>query len=450
MIDIVWRRGLLWPAALFLCALLLGGGGPHAPLLLATTEVVGLCVLLRTAVTAQRIEPRPAMLAAIGIVIAMLLLPVLQILPIPLRWACDLAGRDLYCSTVALAAVPGTTTTWSLSPDDTRRAALALLPPVAMFVATMGLDRTARRMLVQIAIGVGVLSALTGAAQIMAGDGRFFPYGLPPYDRAPGLFANYNHQAFFLSAILLLVVADWIEDARSAIAPIRIGILILLTIGVIITSSRAGFGLLVLAILAGGSLWLRQLRRTRGGRLRGRGPLIGIVIAILGVCLLIGLLAMGSYRSELMADRIAQAASDTRFTFWGNTRYAIGLYFPAGSGFGTFDTVYQSVEPLGELHSYYVNHAHNDYLEIVLEGGLIAAALIGAFLIWLTVRLVAIWRSGSTLMLAAAGVILLALLHSIVDYPLRTVTGATLFAFCCGLLISPGVATSHIEHRTDD
>jgi hypothetical protein len=38
---------------------------------------------------------------------------------------------------------------------------------------------------------------------------------------------------------------------------------------------------------------------------------------------------------------------------------------------------------------------------------------------------------------AASAVIFLVLLHSSVDYPLRTMTISTLFAICCGLLIPP-------------
>src|SRR3546814_8158382 len=48
----------------------------------------------------------------------------------------------------------------------------------------------------------------------------------------------------------------------------------------------------------------------------------------------------------------------------------IAAYFPAGAGFGGFDPIFRLHEPLQLLKPPYFNHAHNDFLEIVLDGGL--------------------------------------------------------------------------------
>ncbi len=50
-------------------------------------------------------------------------------------------------------------------------------------------------------------------------------------------------------------------------------------------------------------------------------------------------------------------------------------YLPVGSGLGSFDPVYRSVEPLERLDATFFNQAHNDYLEIWLETGWIGAGL---------------------------------------------------------------------------
>src|SRR5690606_17001007 len=52
-------------------------------------------------------------------------------------------------------------------------------------------------------------------------------------------------------------------------------------------------------------------------------------------------------------------------TVWAMTK----LYFPIGSGVGTFDPVYRIHEPDSLLSISYFNHAHNDLLEVVLDGG---------------------------------------------------------------------------------
>ena len=55
---------------------------------------------------------------------------------------------------------------------------------------------------------------------------------------------------------------------------------------------------------------------------------------------------------------------------------------PAGSGFGTFVPVYEMHAPRTMLRSYYVNHAHNDWLELWLTGGLRRWRLLSLFLTW--------------------------------------------------------------------
>jgi O-antigen ligase len=94
-----------------------------------------------------------------------------------------------------------------------------------------------------------------------------------------------------------------------------------------------------------------------------------------------------------------------------------------GTGFGSFDAVYRIYEPTALLLPLYVNHAHNDWAQLVIEGGLPAAiCLLGlmgwvAMAIWRIARrtpgsgaLVVFWTAWLAIMMAA----------STVDYPLRT------------------------------
>jgi O-antigen ligase len=90
----------------------------------------------------------------------------------------------------------------------------------------------------------------------------------------------------------------------------------------------------------------------------------------------------------------------------------------------------------------YVNHAHNDYLEVALETGLPGILLLLAFLAWFALAALTAWRSsaeGGNLARAATLVILVVLLHSLVDYPIRTAAVAAVFAASCALLLPPRV-----------
>jgi O-antigen ligase len=123
---------------------------------------------------------------------------------------------------------------------------------------------------------------------------------------------------------------------------------------------------------------------------------------------------------------------------------------PLGSGMGTFVPVYATFErPEDTVAGSYVNHAHNDVLELWLEAGVAGLSLAGLFAIWLMLRSVTVWRPkpGSGMLeidrhLARAATMVAALLlaHSVVDYPLRTGAMMALMAFACALLLQqPGV-----------
>ncbi len=115
-------------------------------------------------------------------------------------------------------------------------------------------------------------------------------------------------------------------------------------------------------------------------------------------------------------------------------------FFPFGSGFGSFDPVFRSFEPLEVLSSTYFNNAHNDLVELALTGGLPALVVLGALLWWFG-------RTGTTAfskardvntsrMLARASVVMISimLLASLTDYPLRTPALGAVFAIACAWL----------------
>ena len=119
---------------------------------------------------------------------------------------------------------------------------------------------------------------------------------------------------------------------------------------------------------------------------------------------------------------------------------------PFGSGAGTFVRVYPTFEPARDtIANVYANHAHNDLLEVCLEGGIVTVLLLVTFLIWFGLRSANVWRRSPTdvrtidvlLMRAATIVIPLIIAHSFFDYPLRTGAMMAVFAFSCALLVEP-------------
>jgi O-antigen ligase len=94
---------------------------------------------------------------------------------------------------------------------------------------------------------------------------------------------------------------------------------------------------------------------------------------------------------------------------------------------------------------WFINHVHNDYIEIALETGLAGIILMVTFLLWWTGRTIAIWRSPAIDYYGRAATIATGALlaPSRVDFPLRTSGLAAGFAICLALMAGP-------RRRVDD
>jgi O-antigen ligase len=98
--------------------------------------------------------------------------------------------------------------------------------------------------------------------------------------------------------------------------------------------------------------------------------------------------------------------------------------------------VYRHYEDPGAVDRWYANHAHNDYLEIALEGGVPAILLLVLFLAWWIKQAREAWLTptGTPEQKAAAIASAAILLHSSFDYPLRTAAITAVMAVCLALL----------------
>src|SRR5690606_26754911 len=107
-------------------------------------------------------------------------------------------------------------------------------------------------------------------------------------------------------------------------------------------------------------------------------------------------------------------------------------FFPFGSGFGSFEAVFRAYEPADALSVRYMNQAHNDLLQLAIEGGILALALLLCGLLWIGWSILRLWRfpegSGRRPAIYLGSSIALWLAASLVDYPLRPPLAAMVFA----------------------
>ena len=199
----------------------------------------------------------------------------------------------------------------------------------------------------------------------------------------------------------------------------------MILVGLLINGSLAGVGLGVPVVLA---TWLAF------GRLR---PTVMRGFAIVAVLLSAGALVfIAAGPGNNLFGQQHENVELSRQTSFRLTLHAARQYFPVGSGVGSFQPVYRTQEPLASVTTTYMNHAHSDWIELLLETGIAGLLLTAAFLAWWGLRVRAIWRAEESDRFAQAAVIATAavMLHSIVDYPLRTAALSAVFAMCLGLM----------------
>jgi O-antigen ligase len=435
---------LLWflSAAVIALSLMLGGGTRQGLWSDAVVQLASLVLLANVLLRMLRERRSPAGLSPLIIVAAVVLLPVLQLAPLPSTLWTLLSGREAIAAAYRDA---GITMPWlqvSLDPGATWQSVLSLLPPVAVFLAVARLDLAARRGLSLVFIAFGVVSVLIGLAQLMQGPGsplRFYPITNP--SNSVGFFANRNHYAALLYSLIPFTAAWVVGLAFDRRAERLLGLAVCflvyaaLLLGLGMAQSRAGVALA--AIAAFGSLLLAGIN---GRRFAKRG-----LAVILGASLVGAILIVQFAFFDLIGRFDNGVLTDFRFRIADITVGAARAFQPFGSGFGTFEAVYRMFEVPDALLATYVNHAHNDWLEVWLVGGWPGLAVALGFLGWFAGAVSKAWRAdvrdSGTLdrALAQAGtiVIVLILLHSALDYPLRTTALMVLVAFSCGLLIRP-------------
>jgi O-antigen ligase len=139
----------------------------------------------------------------------------------------------------------------------------------------------------------------------------------------------------------------------------------------------------------------------------------------------------------------------TRADIYRHTARAIRDSFPVGTGLGTFERIYHLTEDPAAVTPEYINHAHSEPLEWLLETGLPGALLMSVFLFWWLRQAFRLWRSEQRDPLALAGVIASAamLAHSLVDFPLRDPGLQALFALCLALMAE---SRSHAAGRVSE
>jgi len=420
------------PAYLLACLIL--GGSAQGIWQNTLLQLAGLGIIAWAAATGDEPLPKSAQ-ALMLILIAAFVIVVLQLIPLPASlWAHGLRMR--IAEGYSLLGRPVPSLPLSLTPYASLSTLLAIIPPLAVFCAILRLGAFRASWLAAALLAGAVAGITLGALQVVA-PGAASPWYLYHETNrgvAVGFFANANHMADLLVCGLPFIAAlaaggrSRNIQRYSALLIILAGAALLLVVGIALNGSLAGYTLAVPAIAASILIVAPAQRSVR------------VPVAIIaGLALVAAVAAMAS--TSIGSSRIGQEASgsvESRQEILKTTGRAIRDTMPFGSGLGSFVKVYPLYESADHVTPEYVVHAHNDYAELTLELGLAGVLLIGVFLAWWTAAVRAGWRTGGGGPYARAASIASAviLVHSVVDFPLRTAAISATFAMCLGLLIN--------------
>lgn len=379
---------------------------------------------------------------ALLLLIAALALVLVQLVPLPPAVWLGLPGR----APLAQAATAiGEAQPWrplAIVPDAAWNAASSLVVPFAVLILMAGLQPRDRSWLLGIVLGLVAASALLALLQF-SGAATANPFINDRAGMVSGSLANRNHFALFTAVGCLLVPAWAFLDGRAPHwrGPVAISLTLLFALVILASGSRAGIFIGVLALIFGGLLARHGLRRA--ARRAPRWALaVGVGLLLVATASFVLISVAAGRAPSIERAFAADTGDDMRLRALPTLLTMARTYFPAGGGFGGFDPLFRMHEPFGLLKQTYFNHAHNDLLEVIIEGGLAALLLLLAALAWWIRASVRAWGRDAPLAQLGSAIILLVLVASAFDYPVRTPIIMAVLAIAAAWLNASATRTS--------
>lgn len=412
-------------------ALIFGGGGAQGPLnngLIVVLATVLLGAVLFAHFTGRRALPTIAVWPAL-LMVALMVLGMIQLSAVSNGPWLDAPGRAIEAQLLALfgedAARP-----LSLDTEATHRALASFLLPLALLLSALGATRAQVRTYLLVIVIAAVTHAFVAVLQVGLGyPSHLNFYGGRTMPEPRGAFANSNHFGTMMTIGILAIAAlsamprdPGTRRERSLKSILKnksvwalLFFLPLFALLVAAANTRAGLFLILLSVPVALIATLRLKVSLKLPLLLLAAPLL--LLTASAISPQIQFLAIGGRLWD---------PEDVRFAIWPDLQYIIESFGVWGTGLGGFDGAFRASENLDLVGPFYINHAHNDWIEWVMETGLPGTLLLVLTLITVIVLAIRAWirsRHGPGLdrylILISATALIAVGIHSIVDYPIR-------------------------------
>ena len=372
-----------------------------------------------------------------GIILVCLVLfayPLFQLVPLPLSLLSVVHPKLKEVIAISLNA-PLMFHSISLNPFATEKEVSRLFLCLAVFsMAAFGIrDEDGVYKVIRSLVVFGFILGVFALIQHATSNGKIYWFWSPISRNAFltfGPFVNRNHFAGFIGMIIPFSIGITFMSRRIEKKVMYAFLGVGMAIALFFTLSRGG----IISFFAG-LLVFSYVLFTKGISKKKLIPIVLFVLVLTAYLLFFGV--------SPIIEKFAQSkeSSAARFLAWQATLSAFRDYPVFGSGFGTFQYIFKVYQPEG-LRLYWA-HAHNDYLELLLELGIVGTVIVVIFFVLVLGTIMkADWR-GRELYLGAAllSSITTIAVHSIVDFNLHIPSNAILFSLILGLAVSLSRAT---------
>jgi O-antigen ligase len=337
----------------------------------------------------------------------------------------------------------------SLDPYSTRLIIVQITALLIYFAATLVFIDTPRRLrlIVRTIVIFGFFLAIFGLTQSFTTSKVYWIRELPQ-SQPFGPFINRHHFAGYMELALALplglLFSGSLEKEKRFIYIFAVS---LMSVALVMTNSRGGLISLIAEIVF--LVAVTGFRRRRGRRsspekkrdIKGAAIRAGLaLVLILGIVSAVALLGGENGLSRLLGSINTDDPTTGRSHFWSVTVDIIKTHPILGIGLGAFSVVYTGYDSRNGL--FRLEQAHNDYLQVLSDGGIVGAVL-GLFFV------VSLFRMGfarrqspdhfrrgvATGALAGCFAVLV---HSFFDFTLHTSSNALLFLVLAALATMNG------------
>jgi O-antigen ligase len=278
-------------------------------------------------------------------------------------------------------------------------------------------------------IAFGALYSFFALAQELTSNGKIFWVIRPQFGGSIyGSYVNHNHYAGLMEMLapfpLVVSMGHLFRGGKRALIAFSA---ILMASTIFLSSSRGGMIAFVVEIVVFAAITLVQRRNPR------------VAAGLIAVCVLVLAFLIFLGKGQVLG-RLGDLGPGIRLNM---TKDCLRMFFHRplwGWGLGTFPTIYPSYRSF--YTNLFVNEAHNDYAQLLVETGLFGFGL----MLWFLVRLYQHglptsrrwelrWDGAVSLaaLLGCTGI----LFHSFVDFNLQIPANAAVFYVLCGLAASP-------------